>query len=114
MTKAGFFIDPHGYAHVCEIPDSLEGYYELLGCETIDIVSRKIGGKYYDIVCDDEGLFKDDFSVSMVDADGNGLLVGKLLICNHDGDGNEVGLSDDDIDNITQHLVRRIGVVGGF
>ena len=104
--KIGYLIDPMGRAEPCTIPDSLEGYYKLLNCDTIDIVSRKIGCKYYDIVCDDEGLFKDQVKVSAVDGNGQAMLVGKLFICKHDGHGNEVGLDDDDILNIESCLIR--------
>ena len=34
---------------------TLKEYYKLIGCDIIDIVQRKIAGKYYEIICDDEG-----------------------------------------------------------
>lgn len=112
--KVGYLIDPEGWACVVELPSSLEGYYNLLDCEAIDIVSRKIGGKYYDIVCDDDGLFRDTVSVSAVDNNGEAMLVGKLLICNHDGKGNEASLTQDDILNIEANICRRVFVKGDY
>jgi len=112
--KVGYLIDPMGTAGTCEIPHNLDGYYKLLDCQTIDIVSRKIGGKYYDIVCDDEGLFKDQVKVSAVDGSGQAMLVGKLFICKHDGHGNKVGLDDDDILNIESCLIRRVILKGDY
>ena len=104
MKEVGYFIDPNGRAELVEIPKDLNGYYKLLDCGTIDIVSRKIGGQYYDIVCDDEGMFKKDVCFSMVANGGMPMLVGRLLICNHDGKGNEVGLTPEDIENIKKHI----------
>lgn len=112
--KVGYLIDPVGASGTCEIPHNLDGYYKLLDCQTIDIVRRKIGGKYYDIVCDDEGLFKDQVKVSAVDGNGQAMLVGKLLICKHDGKGNETGLSQEDILNIESCLIRRTILKGDY
>ena len=114
MKKVGYFVDPEGQACVVEIPNSLDGYYKLLDCQTIDIVRRKIGGKYYDIVCDDEGLFKETVMVSAVDKDNKAMLVGKLLICNHDKHGNEASLTQDDILNIEASICRRVYVRGDY
>jgi hypothetical protein len=112
--KVGYFIDPCGRAIVVEIPKDLNGYYKLLGCNTIDITRRKIGGKYYDIICDDEGLFKETVMVSAVDGSGSAMLVGKLLICNHDENGNEASLTQDDILNIEANICRRVFVKGDY
>lgn len=112
--EVGYLIDPMGNAEKCEIPHDLDGYHKLLDCQTIDIVSRKIGKKYYDIVCDDEGLFKDQVHVSAIDGKGDAMLVGKLFVCKHDGHGNEVGLSDDDIANIESCLFRRVILKGDY
>lgn len=43
---------------VVETAGGLQEWYRLIKCDLIDIVSRKIGGRYYDIIVDDEGLFK--------------------------------------------------------
>ena len=112
--KWGFLIDPANGGAVVEIPNSLDGYYKLLDCQTIDIVKRKIGGKYYDIVCDDEGLFADNALVSAVDGDNQPMLVGKLLICNDDGKGNEAGLTQEDILNIEANICRRVFLKGDY
>ena len=112
--KVGYLIDPEGHTGVIGIPNSLDEYYELLNCRTIDIVKRKIGGKYYDIICDDEGLFKDEVRVSAVDSNGNAMLVGKLLICNDDGKGNEASLTHDDILNIEANICKIAFVKGDY
>lgn len=53
----GLLIDVHN-AKIQEVEVSeLDDYYKWIGCENIDITSRKIGGRIYDIICDDEGFF---------------------------------------------------------
>ena len=87
-----------------EIEDDLDTFYSIIGCDCIDIPVRKIGGKYYDIICDDEGLLKSDTIVSAINENTwETMLVGNLIICNHDDEGNMVGLTDEDIEKIRQH-----------
>lgn len=43
---------------VVETEGGLDEWYRLLRCDLIDIVSRQIGGRYFDIICDDEGLLR--------------------------------------------------------
>lgn len=91
-------------AGMIEVEDSLNRFYELLDCETIDIPERAVGGVWYDIVCDDEGLLKPDPFVSGLDEDTEPMLVGSLLFFHHDEDGNLTELSEEDISNLTAHL----------
>ena len=85
--------------------DHLNAYYQLLNCSLVDITSRKIGGKYFDIVTDDEGLLKEAPIVSAVDSDGKPVLVGNLLFCNYDPQtGAEISLTDDDIEILRAHV----------
>lgn len=60
---------------------TLEDYYKLIGCRCIDIVTRRIGRKVYDIIIDDEGLLTDDPIISAIDDLGRVMLVGNLIIC---------------------------------
>lgn len=85
--------------------ETLEDYYQYLECDCFDIARRRIGGKYFDIFCDDVGLFHDDPTVSAVDKDGHPMLVGNLIIANHDEMGEATGLSDDDIILICSNVV---------
>lgn len=85
-----------------ETEGGLEEWYRLLHCDLIDITERKIGGKYFDVICDDEGLFKENPIVSAVAKSGEARLVGSLAICNHDGEGHESGLTPDDVKIIAE------------
>ena len=103
----GFLVDVKDpqMTRVVEIEDSLETYYNLLNCDCIDIVVRTIGRKEFDIVCDDEGLFKQFPRVSAVDKDCQPMLVGNLLFLHHNEEGEMTGLSEDDVEHLIKHLV---------
>ena len=100
----GFFIDTKENREITINP-TLDSYYELIGCNTIDIVTRRIGDKLFDIVCDDEALLYDDLEFSAVDKNGAVMLCGNLLILGlADEKGYETSLSDDDIALIKQNI----------
>lgn len=80
-----------------DVDGELETYYDILGCRLIDIVSRRIGTKQFDIVCDDEGLFNNEAPISMIHENAMvPMLVGSLFICNSDKKGKLVSLSESD------------------
>lgn len=82
--------------------EDLDDYYEVLECETIDIVVRKIGGEAYDIICDDKGLLKDDPKISAVSPEGRVMLVGNLIFARHNDQGETISLTNDDMDQIRE------------
>lgn len=90
-----------------EVEDTLEEYYNLLNCDMIEIVSRHIGGKDYDIICDEEGLLKVNPIVSAFDSLNQPMLVGNLFIVNYGENGKEASLTEEDIDHILKfgHLI---------
>ena len=66
--------------------------------------NRKVGGKWFDIIVDDEGMLKENPIVSALDSDMQPALVGNLLFCNWDGEtGEEISLSDDDIKHLEKY-----------
>jgi len=93
----------NGKASAVEIDDDLQSYYKLLEIDIIDIVTMSIGRKNYAIVCDDEGLLKDNPIVSGVGSGLDPRLVGNLFICNSDG-GDLTSLTPDDILSIGKRL----------
>lgn len=99
----GVMVDPRTGAEVVRFEPKLEWYYKNLDCQYIDIAERQIDGMYYDFIVDDEGLLKDDSLPSCCDANGHTQLVGKVLICHHDGEGNETGLTEEEANKILEH-----------
>lgn len=90
---------------VIDVEDDLQAFYDRLDCTCIDIVQRKIGRKWFDVMCDDEGLFRDPQKISAIDNYGRPMLVGSLMFFHNDGEGNLVGLSDEDIKYIKDRIV---------
>lgn len=77
----GILIDVENEKVKCiEIENTLDAYYEVLNCDTIDIVNRRIGRKRFEIICDDEGTFKENPKISAIDNLGHPQLVGNILI----------------------------------
>ncbi len=83
----------------------LEDYYKEIGCKLIDIVKMSVGGKYYNVVCDDEGLLKRDFIVSATSGRQNHpMLVGNLVVVGEENqEGDLTGLTQEDIDHLLKH-----------
>lgn len=92
-----------GFSEImCKSSDDL---YTALKCDCFDIAVRKIGEKYFDIFCDDIGLFVDDPIPSALDKELKPMLVGNLIFANHDSAGNTTSLSDEDIKMIKDSAV---------
>ena len=92
---------------------SLENYYRLLNCRCIDITSRRIGDRYYNIICDDEGLLKGEPIVTAINSDGDAMLVGSLLVLKCDDEGNEIGLTAEEIREVMNHTHGFISLLTG-
>lgn len=89
-----------------EIEDSLDEFYRILNCSLVDMPVRKIGNKYFTIICDDEGLFAEDYKISATDNFGQPQLVGNLFIVSAENvDGELQSLTNDDADYILEHVL---------
>lgn len=90
------------------IDASLDGIYECLGCDIIDIARRSIGGQPYCFVVDDMGLLRDDPIVTAYSRSREPMLVGNLLITNekHTPEGGDLAdLTDIDVKHIMKHVL---------
>lgn len=77
-----------------EIEDTLDELYRVCDCTCIDMPVRKIGRKYFTLICDDEGLCKTDPKISAIDNLGRPQLVGNLFIVSaENADGELQGLT---------------------
>lgn len=86
--------------------NGLESYYKLIGCRVIDIVRRKIGNRYYEIICDDEGLLVDQPIISTVNRRGGVMTVGNIIITGRaDNEGNLTGLTENEIKFIQRQIM---------
>ena len=96
--------------------NDLQDFYDAIKADPFDIAVRNVGGRNFDFFVDDNGLFEENAIPSVVDSALNPLLVGNLVIANHDAEGNTTDLSDDDIkvikNNIEWFGVNFYGVAG--
>lgn len=102
---------------VCElitIEDKLEVFYREIGCDCIDIVSRRFGGRLFDVICDDEALLKgaEDWPTSLWTEKGlegerikEGLF-GTLLLCHSDQEGNLTSATPEDLLKVQSSYIR--------
>lgn len=101
----GVFLDGRK-TEVLTIKKSLDEYYKLLNCHTIDIISREINGVSYDIICDDEGLFKDEIVITCVNTNFEPMLVGSLFIVAFDGKDDIRSLTEKEIENLYLRIIK--------
>mgnify|MGYP000965805405 CR=1 FL=1 len=86
-------------------PKGLKDYYRLIGCHTVDIVCRRINGKYFNIICDDEGLLTENPKIAAIDKNRDPMLVGNLIIVGDvDDDGGLLGLNEEDVKLINANI----------
>lgn len=118
-TIKAYYIDPRNdIAEAREITPELSTYYDMLHCDTIDIVNRGLTNtdRRFDIICDDNGLYADDVRISAIDDCGSPMLVGALLVVGEaDEDGNETSLDDYDfcwLERYTNHVRTRLHPAG--
>lgn len=100
----GVFVSARTGVEVVQFEPKLEWYYKHLECQYIDIAEREIGGVIYDIICDDEGLLVENPIPTACDHNGRPMLFGNLLICHHDDEGNETGLTEEEAENIVENF----------
>lgn len=80
-------------------------YYDFLNCDTIDIVRRRIGNRYYEVICDDEGLLKAGNKISAVDSELTTMFVGNLFIRGQAREGEMTNLTLNDINHIKDRML---------
>ena len=94
---------------ICDVEDRLEAFYEKLNCNYIEITSRYIDGKLYNVMCDEEGEFVGAPVVSGFSERDGIMFVGNLMFFNDDGEGNLLGLNGEDIWHIMRSIHKHVG-----
>lgn len=92
--------------HDYVIDDDLNTFYNLIGCETIDIVNRSVGDEQrrFEFIIDDEGIYNNPI-LSAVNRNMETYFVGNIIITGKtNGDGELTSLSDDDVKYIRKHI----------
>lgn len=92
---------------VMEIEPENDVFHRLIGCESIDIVRRYISGKWYRVICDDEGRLKSRPKLSMADTMLDYPIAGNLIIAGiEDKFGELTSLTDADVESICQRKLK--------
>lgn len=92
------------HIRVEEVEDTLHAWYEKLYCDIIDITARKVGGKYFNFIVDDIGLFKNNYP-SAISPEKEVMLVGTTAITGDtDAKGDLTSLSDEDVKLILENV----------
>lgn len=107
--KVGIFDAKTRQFRVEDIKDDLETFYKIIDCDTIDIVTRYVNDVQFDIICDDEGLLKEDPIVTAVNMKLEPMLVGTLILAHHDGNGNLTDITDED--ELLQPIINMMGMI---
>lgn len=103
----GVFINvEERFAAKRSIEKTLDSYYELLGCDSIDITEITIDGKCFDVICDDEALLKSEAIVSAVSVYGDPMMCGNLFVVKFDGVDDVTDLTDDEAEFVLQRIVK--------
>ena len=106
-----FKIDTDGNADVKEIKGDLKSLHtEVGGLLTLANYYEELVENRIDIFADDEGLLKADPKTTLIITDKENrmkvltALVGNLVFVSHDDEGNTLGLTDEQIVFIKDHL----------
>ena len=86
--------------------NGLDDYYKIIGCRTVDIISRTIGDVKVEIVLDDKGALVNNPKVSAIDIDGTPMLFGNLLVASGrvTDDGELTELTEEEVDEIMDNV----------
>lgn len=114
----GLVFDGKGFKELkTDGENNLTAWYKAIDCDCIDIVSRKVGGKYLGIVCDDEGLLKGSPVVTAINKQNKSevMLVGSLVFYGGvDANGDLIDITKDDVkrikSNTVMYLDKELGV----
>ena len=115
-----FLIDVKNMrAQAVDVMDGLQGYYRLLDCYSIDIQTRKVCGKSFDFICNDEALMVQGARTSAVTTNLEGglepMFFGSLLVTGvADENGRQTSLTETDVNLLKRRLIRGITKEGVY
>ena len=95
-------IIPH--VRFIDSDNTLEEMYRLIGCDLIDIAQVEVGGKFFDVYCDDEFLLKEK-PVPTLFLEDEQVLCGNLVFTVCDKDGKLEDISEEDIDKLIDFIL---------
>ena len=92
------------------IPDEVQTYYDIIGCDTVEFVIKQIGGKKYRVICDEMARYKSGLIITMANPKNtNDIIIGTVVIAGMEKRGDLTSLTNEDIKNISNHLGYMVG-----
>lgn len=82
----------------------LSEMYKIIGCDLVEIVQIEVGGKYFDVYCDEEFLLKAK-PVPTLFLDDEQVLCGNLIFTTCDTNGKVDEVSEEDIDKLIDFIL---------
>ncbi len=90
-------------------------FYKYIDCSAFAIVGRYIGkeNRWYDIFVDNCGMLKENPILSAVNMTNGAMLFGNLIITRANEDGEQIPLTQDDINYLYEYLRTAVRVEDG-
>lgn len=86
-------------------PDGLQDYYSLLNCSSVDVISKNISDKRFNLIFDNEAELLETHRPSAIDDCGQVVLFNNLIIT---GEGNLEGdfkdITDEEIEYVKKYI----------
>ena len=104
----GLYVGEKGYGKI-SLHGSLDDYYRLLECDIIEAPEFQIDDEIVTVICDEEGLFKENPTVRIWNSKNKPLVVGNIFLCkaNH-RTGKFKSLEDKTIENIIKNNIKMV------
>ena len=99
------FVDVYGQKIVrpIRVANEVEALREKIGCRSLDMPFRWIGGKPFVLIADDDGTYREDCRVSARNGD-EVITVGNLLVVAFNGEDDIRGLTREEADHVMAHV----------
>ncbi len=96
------------FVEIKNIKDDLQVFYDMIDCRCVEMPERRIGNvgtHYFNIICDEEALLKEQPTISAVDNSMQPMLFGNLIICKVNyNTGNLKGLTEKEAEYVMKHI----------
>lgn len=113
-----FFLSPLFGIQFKEVEDSLDVWYHELSCEMIEIHNVDIGGRRFEMICDEEARLRNGTQWISAVCDNifqKTHIIGKIAVTGAaDDEGNLTSLTEDDYDLILRHVETHLGIKNNY
>lgn len=102
----GLYVSENSCRKV-RLDGELKSYYKLLDCDYIEAPEFEIDGEMITVICDEEGLYKENTSVRIYNEKFQPLVVGSVFLCKADyKTGEFISLEDETIKKIIANCLK--------